>query len=651
MAKKLIAVLVLFSLCSAFYSSCSVSRDQTSTSAPKEQISTSTPIEPTSTSTPVEQTSTSAPVEPTTVPSPTGTPAITPIQMNCDRRENSPLHLTENDYVQTYIKWAAKTADQVNDYIEAENSEVFLDGEAINSTTTHGVVGFMEDGGLYYVQSNFDVGNLSKGNHTIRTVIGFDNKVFDGFGWYGPGTDTPTVDSTCTVIVEESLVTNNEEPSLIFHDGVVITIEKAQPLAEAVAIHGNLIQAVGSNEDILALKGPDTVVIDLQGKTIMPGFIEGHTHYIQNSWLGGTPVAEMMSNLLRYGLTSETEMHGARDFIDAMLAAEQNNQVTVRVNIFAQYNYSYLVDDKTVIDPAWYLEYPPILDPSRMVRIPGVKIFVDGAGTPNRGCPYDSFPFPSTVTDAWPDVWESCRTPYGDLYLTEAQLTSALQTIQDRGYRASFHVMGDASATITANAIETVLAGRPNSIYRHQIQHDSLLSPELVQRYVQLDIISSVPGGFNTCDADTYLPIYGEDHYEWAVNRFSLADLGAHVYAIGDWAGGDVNKLNPFRRLGGLVTLQELRSDGSVCEPPEWIAKHRIGVERALEMLTIEPAYAVSMENYIGSILPGKFADLIIISDNPLTIDSNRLIDIKVLMTMVNGKVGYCASGNKMYCP
>jgi predicted amidohydrolase YtcJ len=477
-------------------------------------------------------------------------------------------------------------------------------------------------------------------------VINFDNKVFDGFVWYGPGTDYPTVDGSCTVNVEIT-----EEPSIIFYDGAVITIEKAQPLAEAVALHDNLIQAVGSNEDILALKGPGTVLIDLQGKTLMPGFVEGHTHYIQNAWMDGISLEEMTSNLVRFGLTSETEMHGAREFIDAMLAAEQNNEVVVRMNIFAQYNYSFLVDGKTVIDPAWYLDNPPILAPSRRVRIPGVKIFVDGAGTPDRGCPYDSFPFASTVTDVWPEVWESCGTPYGDLYLDEAQLIRAIQTIQDRGYRASFHVMGDAAAAITLNAIGTVLDGKPNSIYRHQIQHSSMLSPESIQRYVQLDMISSVPGGFNTCDADFYVAAFGEEHYEWAVNRFSLADLGLHVYGVGDFSRGDVNLLNPFRRLYGLVTLQEQRSDGGVCEPPEWIAQHKIRVERALEMLTIEPAYAVSMENYVGSILPGKYADLIILSDNPLTIDPNRLMDIKVLMTMVNGKVGYCASGNDGYCP
>ena len=88
-----------------------------------------------------------------------------------------------------------------------------------------------------------------------------------------------------------------------------------------------------------------------------------------------------------------------------------------------------------------------------------------------------------------------------------------------------------------------------------------------------------------------------------------------------------------------------------MCEPPEWIARHKISVQRALEMLTIEPAYAVSMEDYIGSIKPGKFADLIILSDDPLKIDPDQLGDLSVWMTMVNGEAKYCAAGHKAVCP
>jgi hypothetical protein len=77
----------------------------------------------------------------------------------------------------------------------------------------------------------------------------------------------------------------------------------------------------------------------------------------------------------------------------------------------------------------------------------------------------------------------------------------------------------------------------------------------------------------------------------------------------------------------------------------------RVRAERALEMPTIEPAFAVSMENYIGSILLGKYADLIILSNDPLTIDPNRLIVVNVLMPTGNGKIQYCASENGRYCP
>ena len=75
-----------------------------------------------------------------------------------------------------------------------------------------------------------------------------------------------------------------------------------------------------------------------------------------------------------------------------------------------------------------------------------------------------------------------------------------------------------------------------------------------------------------------------------------------------------------------------------------------ISVEKALEMMTIEPAYAVSMENYIGSLKPGKYADLIILSDSPLAVNPDALKNLQVQMTMVNGKAEYCAAGYESLC-
>jgi hypothetical protein len=339
------------------------------------------------------------------------------------------------------------------------------------------------------------------------------------------------------------------------------------------------------------------------------------------------------------------------------LQAEKKGEIQVRMNIFAEYNCGFLQDGKSAECISWYRKNPPILDPSRMVRIPGVKIFVDGAGTPARGCAYKSFEWPENIEEIWPDIWKTCGTKYGDLYLTEEKLTRVIKEIQGRGYRAAFHVMGDAAIEITLNAIQTALDGKPNAQVRHQIQHNSVLRPDLLPRYEKLDILASVRGAFNTCDAEEYQVMFGEKYYQWNANRFALANMDVHAYSEGDFGRGDINDptranpLNPVRSLYGFVTHQQLRKDGSVCQPPDWIARHKISVQRALEMLTIEPAYAVSMENNIGSLKPGKFADLIILSEDPLTMNPNRLGDLKVWMTMVNGTLRYCAPGTDAFCP
>ena len=63
-----------------------------------------------------------------------------------------------------------------------------------------------------------------------------------------------------------------------FLNGKVITMDADNCIQEAVAVKAGKIAAVGSNAQIMALCGPDTKVIDLQGKTMTPGFVDGHSH-------------------------------------------------------------------------------------------------------------------------------------------------------------------------------------------------------------------------------------------------------------------------------------------------------------------------------------------------------------------------------------
>ena len=71
---------------------------------------------------------------------------------------------------------------------------------------------------------------------------------------------------------------SSDTPTLILHGGRVLTLDDARPLAEAVAVRGGTIQAVGGNEAILAAAGAETEVIDVGGRTVIPGFNDVHAH-------------------------------------------------------------------------------------------------------------------------------------------------------------------------------------------------------------------------------------------------------------------------------------------------------------------------------------------------------------------------------------
>ena len=74
-------------------------------------------------------------------------------------------------------------------------------------------------------------------------------------------------------------VTELDAPNIIFGNGRIITMDDGDAIAEAIAIRGNKIIAVGASADVERLAGPDTQVIDLDGRTVTPGFIDVHNHF------------------------------------------------------------------------------------------------------------------------------------------------------------------------------------------------------------------------------------------------------------------------------------------------------------------------------------------------------------------------------------
>ncbi len=66
----------------------------------------------------------------------------------------------------------------------------------------------------------------------------------------------------------------------IFFGGPIITVEDDQPTVEALAVKGGVIAGLGSLAGVERLRGPDTQMVDLAGRTLVPGFIDGHAHFL-----------------------------------------------------------------------------------------------------------------------------------------------------------------------------------------------------------------------------------------------------------------------------------------------------------------------------------------------------------------------------------
>jgi predicted amidohydrolase YtcJ len=279
-----------------------------------------------------------------------------------------------------------------------------------------------------------------------------------------------------------------------------------------------------------------------------------------------------------------------------------------------------------------------------MLRVPGVKIYADGASG-NRGIPAMSVPYSPEMLE----LYESSSV-YGDLYFEQAELNSIVKTIHDKGFSCAFHSMGDRSTETVLNAIEYALDGATNDEARHQIEHNSFIRQDLIAQALALNTLHSVRGYFPTYWQEDYEDmINNETVLEWYANRYSMPESGLYTYLETDFAWhvyddddlSHTRNIKPFLHLWGLVTRSAIDVNGTIHRPNPWLAEHQISVEQALKVMTLEGAYAVKQEDYLGSLEVGKFADLIVLTDDPLSVDPDYLKEMEVLLTMVGGNIEF----------
>ncbi len=250
------------------------------------------------------------------------------------------------------------------------------------------------------------------------------------------------------------------------------------------------------------------------------------------------------------------------------------------------------------------------------LRFGGVKELVDGSLGSTTAWFYDPY------TDE-PDT-------SGYPLMKMEVLKKSLQESQAYGFQLAIHGIGDRTNDEIMKIFEEIGAKG----HRARIEHAQHLTPSAIKKFKELGVVASVQ------------PYHAIDDGRWAEKRIgkarleqtypfkSLFDAGAMVTFGSDWS---VAPLEPLSGIYAAVTRRTL--DGK--NPDGWVPSQRITVEQAVKAYTINNAWAGFQENDLGTIEVGKLADLVIISDNVFEIAPEKIMDTKVLMTIIGGKVQY----------
>jgi hypothetical protein len=559
------------------------------------------------------------------------------------------------------------------------------------------------------------------------------------------------------VIVAAAGVAKNTQPAqtpeaadLVLTNGKVVTLEDGVADAQAIALKGDRILAVGTNDAIKKVTGTNTQVIDLKGQFVMPGFVEGHGHFSgvgqaemqlklmntkswdeivamvaeavktakpgqwiegrgwhQEKWTSvpqpnveGFPTHEALSKVspdnpvvlthasghasfanakamelsgvtkdtkdppggdvlrdangnptgafretasrlirrgtgepdptpeeraararkalalaseevLRKGVTSFQDAGSSFSTVDLMKKMIDEGQIGVRLWIMIRENNASLAQNLA--------KYRMVDYANGMLTVRAIKHSIDGALGP-RG--------------AW------LLEPYSDKPDSTGLNTTPVDTIREttklalqHDYQLCVHAIGDRANRETLDLFEQTFKANPDKKnLRWRVEHAQHLHPSDIPRFGRLGVIPSMQGVHCTSDAPYVLERLGpqraeEGAYVWQ----KLMKSGAVVSNGTDAPVEDVDPIASY-----YSTVSRKLKDGSVFYPDQ-----RMSRLEALKSYTINGAYAAFEENSKGTLKPGKYADVVVLSKDILTVPEDQIPTAQVVYTIVGGKVKY----------
>ncbi|HEX6224936.1 MAG TPA: amidohydrolase [Chryseolinea sp.] len=548
---------------------------------------------------------------------------------------------------------------------------------------------------------------------------------------------------------------NNRHPSdLVILNGKIYTVNDSSEVAEAVAVANDKITFVGATNDVRKFIGDNTKVIDLQGKMMTPGFIEGHGHIMgvgyneldldlsqvksydemvekvreavsksspgewilgrgwhQDKWsvkpeeiVKGFPVHKKLSSVspdnpvflrhasghaaianakamelagvnqlsiekkrkedaeggevIRDGLGNPTGLFNERamDLIDehipantperhsralelAIHACHRNGITSFHdagatredIELFYQFKNNGKLDlrlyamvtggDRDLVYE--WLRKGPEIDSLHILTIRAIKLNCDGA-LGSRG--------------AW------LLEPYTDRPEFSGMATLSMDTVMKtarealkHGFQVCSHAIGDRANREILDRYELAFKENPEKSkdHRFRIEHAQHIHPNDIPRFAKLGVIPAMQAIHMSSDRPWAIERLGEKRIkEGAYMWRDLLESGARIVNGTD---APVEPLDPIPSFYASVTrktLEGLPEDG-------YEAGQRMTRQQALRSYTLDAAFGAFDEDNRGSIEPGKLADFTIFTDDLMTVPEEKILQTKVAMTILGGKIVY----------
>ncbi len=548
---------------------------------------------------------------------------------------------------------------------------------------------------------------------------------------------------TCLLLGIGASAQSQPAADLVMINAKVWTVDKAHPTAQAVAVLGERIVAVGSNADVETWRGASTRVIDAAGKLVLPGFNDAHVHFVsggsqldavqlndatnaeefarrigerakktpKGEWIRGgdwdetkwspprLPTKELIDPVAgdvpvfvsRYdghmalanslalrlaGITAQTldppggmivrDAQGnptgalkdaAMDYLDKVIPPLSHEQrlkavkralahaaslgVTSVQNMNPDYEdiavYSELLQRGELTTRIYAAPYIMSVDDQAKIgirhsfggpylRIGALKAYADGSLGSTTA--YFFEPFIDQPTN---------HGLLSDEMHPVSLMRDRMMKADAAGLQICTHAIGDQGISMILDLYSDVVQAHGDADRRFRIEHAQHMAAKDFARFAQLHVIASVQ------------PYHAIDDGRWAEGRIghyrasrtyafrTFLNHGVRLAFGTDW---DVAPLNPMLTLYAAVTRATL--DGK--NPAGWFPEQKLTLAEAVEAYTMGSAYAEFQEKEKGSITPGKLADMVLLSDDIFSVDPAKIREVKVLKTIVGGKIVWDAA-------